>query len=207
MVRQNHVGPEHYLLALLAQPSLATEVLSELGLTYERLRGKLDELKTVNGRRRRYRASGWTTVNPAAYETAGWANGFAAASGRPRPNPQDWLLAIVYQDPGFVASILAGLGVSTHAIVDRLRLRGVAVPEHEVPLYRPWRGHREVEVARAEWQAVVDLLSERHPPGSEWRWGFNSRRDRPGRIQFSSEEDIDLLTIVAEATTTGSRAS
>jgi len=54
-------------------------------------------------------------------------------------------------------------------------------------------------VARSEWQAVVDLLCERHPPGSEWRWGFNSRRDRPGRVQFVAEDGIRLDAIVAEA--------
>jgi hypothetical protein len=45
---------------------------------------------------------------------------------------------------------------------------------------------------------VADLLSEKHPPGSEWRWGFNSRKDRPGKIQFAAEDGIDLDAIVAE---------
>ncbi len=46
---------------------------------------------------------------------------------------------------------------------------------------------------------VVDVLSDRHPPGSEWQWGFNSRKDRAGKIQFSAEDGIDLDAIVAEA--------
>jgi hypothetical protein len=31
------------------------------------------------------------------------------------------------------------------------------------------------------------------------RWGFNSRRDRPGKIQFVAEDGIDIDAIVAEA--------
>ena len=71
----------------------------------------------------------------------------------------------------------------------------VVAPEE----YRPWHSFRTTEVARAEWKAVVSLLQERHPPGSQWRWGFNSRKDRPGKIQFSAEDGIDLEAVVAEA--------
>ena len=198
-LRQNHIGPEHYLLALIAEPSVATEVMRELGVTHERLAARLGELKTVNGRRPRYRASGWTTVNPAAHEVAAWARGVAAGRGRRRPAPEDWLLAVIYQGANLVASVLDGLGVSLPAVTEALRRQGVWTPDFAPESYRPWRGNHRVEVARSEWQAVVDLLCERHPPGSEWRWGFNSRRDRPGRVQFVAEDGIRLDAIVAEA--------
>jgi hypothetical protein len=64
---------------------------------------------------------------------------------------------------------------------------------------KPWKGVREVEVARSERQTVVEVLAEKHPPGSEPRWGFKSRPDRPGKIQFVAEELIDLDAVVDEA--------
>jgi ATP-dependent Clp protease ATP-binding subunit ClpA len=196
-LRHNWLGPCHYLLALAAEPSLATEAMAELGLTRDRLAEGFGPMNTVNGRRIRYFKSKWITTNPAAHNMQGWAKGFAAASGRRKPSPEDWLLAIIYRDRGMVGSVLHELGVSFAAIVDALRRRGVKVPDFEPEEYRPWRGHYTVEVARSEWQAVVDALSDKHPAGSEWRWGFNSRRDRPGKIQFSAEDGIELEAIVA----------
>jgi ATP-dependent Clp protease ATP-binding subunit ClpA len=197
-LRQNWLGPEHYLLALLSEPSGATEVMAERGVTYERLAAHLGALIPVNGRRVRRVAPTWITTNPAAHDVRGWARGFAARAGRRRPTAEDWLLAIAYAD-GLGASVLHELGVSAAAIVQALRRRGVETPGFEPEEHRPWRGAREVEVARSEWQRVADLLSAKHPPGSEWRWGFNSRKDRPGKIQFAAEEGIDLEAIVAEA--------
>jgi ATP-dependent Clp protease ATP-binding subunit ClpA len=206
-LRQNWLGPEHYLLALLAEPSIATEVLAALNVTHERLAAQLSGLKTVNGRRIRYVESKGIMTNPAAHAVTGWAKGYAAARGRKRPTPEDWLLAIVYRDPSLVASILHELGVSGAVVVKALRRRGVKTPEFEPAAYRPWRGRRALEVARSEWRAVVDVLSAKHPPGSEWQWGFNSRNDRAGRVQFSAEDGIDLDAIVAEARAGQSRGS
>jgi ATP-dependent Clp protease ATP-binding subunit ClpA len=198
-LRQNWLGPCHYLLAVVAEPSVATEALAELGVTHDHLAQAFGAMNTVNGRRIRYIKSKLITTNPAAHDVSGWARGFAAASGRRKPSPEDWLLAIVYGNNGMVNSVLHELGVSAATIVDALRRRGVRVPEFEPEEDRPWRSPRSVEVTKSEWQTVVDALSEKHPPGSEWQWGFNSRKDRPGKIQFSAEEGIDLEAIVAEA--------
>jgi ATP-dependent Clp protease ATP-binding subunit ClpA len=198
-LRQNWLGPCHYLLAVLAEPSTATEAMGELGVTHDRLAQGVAAMSIVNGRRTPYIKSKGTTLNPAAYAVRGWADGFATASGRQRPSPEDWLLATIYRNNDMVSAVLHELGVSAAVIVDALRRRGVKVPDFEPEVHRPWRGDRIVEVAKSEWQAVVDALHEKHPAGSEWRWGFNSRRDRPGKIQFIAEEGIDLEAIVAEA--------
>jgi ATP-dependent Clp protease ATP-binding subunit ClpA len=198
-LRQNWVGPCHYLLALLAEPSAATDAMAELGITHDRLAPALGAMETVNGRRRRYVKSAWTTTNPASHAVSGWAAGFAAASGRQQPSPEDWLLAIVYRNNDMVSGVLHEFGVATAEVVDALRRRGLKVPDYEPEVHRPWRGLRTAEVTKSEWQAVVDTLGEKHPPGSEWRWGFNSRKDRPGKVQFIAEEGIDLDAIVAEA--------
>jgi ATP-dependent Clp protease ATP-binding subunit ClpA len=123
-LRHNWLGPCHYLLALAAEPSLATEAMAELGLTRDRLAEGFGPMNTVNGRRIRYFKSKWITPNPAAYDVIGWAMGFAAASGRQKPNPEDWLLSIIYRNNGMVGSVQHGLGVSSAAIIDALRRRG-----------------------------------------------------------------------------------
>lgn len=198
-MRQSWVGPEHFLLAVLAEPGVVREVLAGLGLTHDRLATALAGMKIANGKRLRYFASKGATTNPAAHQVIGWAQGFAAASGRMKPKPEDWFLAIAYGDCGVAESIVHTLGLSTAALVQAVGAAGVRVPDYLPTETRPWRGHREVEIDRAEWQAVSALLSKQHPPGSDWRWGFNSRRDRPGKVQFLAEDGIDLESIVSEA--------
>jgi ATP-dependent Clp protease ATP-binding subunit ClpA len=198
-LRQNWLGAEHYLLAVLAEPGVATDVMAELGVTHEGVASRLARTKTVNGRRIRYLASKGIATNPRAHDVNGWANGFAAAAGRQKPSPEDWLLATLYEGGGIVWSVLRELGVSAATVVDVMRSRGIRTPDFNPDEDPPWRGHHEVEVAKSEWQDVVDVLNEKVPPSSALRWGFNSRRDRPGKIQFVSEDGIDLDAIVVEA--------
>ena len=201
LLRQNWLGAEHYLLAVLAEPGVATDVMVELGVTHEGVANQLARIKTVNGRRIRYLASKGITTNPRAHDVSGWANGFAAAAGRKKPSREDWLLAALYEGGGVVWTVLRELGVSAAAVVDVMRRRGIRTPDFNPDEDPPWRGHHEVEVAKSEWQDVVDILNEKVPPISGLRWGFNSRRDRPGKIQFAAEDGIDLDAMVAEART------
>jgi ATP-dependent Clp protease ATP-binding subunit ClpA len=198
-MRQNWLAAEHYLLAVLAEPGVATEVMADLGVTHEGVAGQLDRMNTFNGRRIRYLESKGISTNPRAHDVSGWATGFAAAAGRKVPSREDWLLATLYEGGGIVWTVLRELGVSAAAVVDAMRQRGVRTPAFNPDVDRPWQGHHEVEVARSEWEKVVDVLNERIPPGSNLRWGFNSRRDRPGKIQFVAEDGIDIDAIVAEA--------
>ena len=198
-LRQNWLGAEHYLLAVLVEPGVATDVMSELGVTHEGVARELARMKTVNGKRIRYVASKGIATNPRAHDVNGWANGFAAAAGRHEPSSEDFLLATLYEGGGIVWTVLRELGVSAAAVVDVMRRRGIRTPDFNPDEDPPWRGHHEVEVAKSEWQDVVDILNEKVPPISGLRWGFNSRRDRPGKIQFAAEDGIDLDAIVAEA--------
>jgi hypothetical protein len=198
-LRQNWLGPEHFLLAGLAEPSIATEAMAKLGVTHEWVAGKLALMSTLNGRKIRYFQSRGITSNPRSHDVSGWANGFAAAAGRPKPTPEDWLLATVYEGGAIVAGVLRELGTSTAAVIELLRRRGIKTPDFLPDEERPRLGHREVEVDKSEWQDVVDVLSDRVQPSSRLRWGSNSRRDRPGKIQFAAEDGIDLDAIVLEA--------
>src|SRR5262249_5050980 len=80
----------------------------------------------------------------------------------------------------------------------RLASRGMSVPEFAPVEYQPWRRPRTVYVSKKELQPILDLLSKKHPPGSEWKWGFNWV-GKPRRGRISAEEGIDLDAIVAEA--------
>jgi hypothetical protein len=202
--RLNHgwIGPEHYLLALLAEPSVATEALGDLGVTHDRV---FEYLQTREGDpdwpEPRYDAQKGLSPNPAAYKLAARAEGFAFAGGHRSPAAEHWLLAMVYAEEE-VAPLLHQLGASQQAVLGALRQRGIGVPDVDPPAYRPWRGHRRVEVTEAELRPVIDLLMERYPPGAEWRWGFNwrpSEPDEPRRAWVGSEEGLDLEAIVAEA--------
>jgi hypothetical protein len=191
------VGPEHYLLALVAAPSAATQALAELGITYDRLVDDLASL-AVGPEWPRYDGKG-LSPNPAAYKLEARAEGLALAWGHRWPAPEHWLLAMVYDDSCWVIGRLHHLGATQPAIVDALRRRGVRVPEVEPPLYRPWRGRHHVEVDEAELKPLLDLLIRQHPPGSRWRWSFNWLPGQPRRARVDAEEGIDLDQALAEA--------
>ena len=99
--RLNHgwIGPEHYLLALLAEPSVATEALGDLGVTYDRVR---EYLQTSEGDPDwpdpRYDAQKGLSPNPGAYRLEARAEGFAFAWGHRSPEAEHWLLAMVYAE-------------------------------------------------------------------------------------------------------------
>jgi hypothetical protein len=136
--------------------------------------------------------------NPAAYKLEGRVEGLALAWGFRSPEPEHWLLAMVYEEHGLVRVLFRQLGATSAAILDALRRRGARVPDVDPPVYRPMRGHRRVEIDEAELQPMIDLLIQRHPPGSEWRWGFNWLADEPRRTRVDSEDGIDLDGILAE---------
>jgi hypothetical protein len=186
-------GPEHFLLAVLAEQSVASEALNGLGVTYEQLR---ERLRTRGDDPDLPTARNGITLNPAGHRLVGWARGFAAAGGSSTPRPEHWLVALLYTDDRAAMS-LHPFGVTAQAVVDALDGSGVPVPVYPPAAYRPWRGVHHVSVAEEERRPIVDLLLERHPPGSEWRWGFN-RVGEPRRCRITAEEGIDLEAIVAE---------
>jgi ATP-dependent Clp protease ATP-binding subunit ClpA len=193
------VGTEHYLLALLGEPSVATEALAELGITYDRV---LDKLR--NGPSDpdwpppRYERGKGLSPSAATYKLQARAEGFAFAWGYGRPQPEHWLLAMVYDDHG-MAGRLHDLGAAQPAILDALRRRAVRVPEADPPRYRPWRGRQRVEVEEAALKPLIDLLIQQHPPGSQWRWGFNWLPGQPRRARVIAEEGIELDALLTQA--------
>ena len=194
------VGPEHFLLAVLAAPSVATDVLNGLGVDHERVAGFLRTREhRPNGPPPRYDPDkGLTGPNPAGHKLTGRAEGLAVAWGRGTPSAEDWLVAMVY-DSGSIASLLHALSTTQEAVLAQLRAGRVQVPDVDPPWYRPWRGRGEAEVSPDELGPLLRLLKERHPPGSEWRWGFNWIVGEPRRAIVIAEEGIDLTGLVDES--------
>jgi hypothetical protein len=198
------IGTEHVLLALWDEPSVAVEALEELGVTRE---GAEEHARAV-GRAEppgpAYDPATGQSPNPAWYGLAGMAEGLALAAGRRRPRPEHFLLAMVYGEHD-VAPLLEEAGSSQEALLAALARRGVAVPEVDPPVYRPYRGFYRVDVSEAELKPMLKVLGERHPPGSEWRWGFNwypagpEEEGGPRRAWVGGEEGIDLEAALAAA--------
>jgi hypothetical protein len=193
------IGTEHFLLALLATPSTAQEVLLELDVTYEAAQELVREV---------HAASEWplpdhqvedgVSPNPAAYQAMGRAEGFAVASGHRAPESEHWLLALVWSDHGAMNELFA-LGATQDRVLEGLRRRGVSVPDVDPPPYRRWREGQTIEVDGNELQLIIDVLNERHPAGSEWRWGFNMVPGEQERRRVDAEDGVDLESAVREA--------
>jgi ATP-dependent Clp protease ATP-binding subunit ClpA len=197
------IGPEHVLLALFDAPSTATQALEELGVTREQVEEAARALGPSDPPPPPYDPEKGLYPNPAWYKLTGCAKGLALASGHHRPEPEHFLLSMIYSEDA-IAPLLHRLGSSQQDLLDALARRGVRVPEVDPPLYRPWRGHQRIEVTEAELEPVLDVLTERHPPGSEWRWGFNWLPDGPAegaprRARVDGEEGIDLDAALAAA--------
>lgn len=195
LLDEGWLGPEHFLLALLVEPSDAADALADAGVTHQRLADQVRSMRSVGGA---FDPKVGSSPNPAANRLMGCAIGFAAASGERQPAPRHWLLAMLYVDDR-VAMHLHSLGVSAAAVLGSLRSRGVSVPDVEPHVYRPWRGSQFIEIDEPELEPALDLLGRRHPPGSEWQWGFNWLPGEPRRAIIHAEAGIALDAIVVEA--------
>jgi hypothetical protein len=205
-LEQGWIGPEHVLLALFDEPSVATEALEELGVTRALAEESARGYSRSDPPAPPYDPDKGLSPNPAWYKLTGCAKGLALASGRRQPEPEHFLLAMVYGEHE-VGPMLHGLGSSEQALLEVLARRGVPVPEVDPPAYRPLRGFHRIEVTEAELKPMLDILIERYPPSSDQEWGFNwlpgdPGADGPRRAWVGGEEGVDLDAALAAARTT-----
>jgi ATP-dependent Clp protease ATP-binding subunit ClpA len=204
-LEQGWIGTEHVLVALFDDPGPAAEALEELGITRELAEESARGYSRSDPPPPAYDPDKGLSPSPAWYGLNGCAKGLALASGRRRPRPEHFLLAMVYGEHT-VGPLLHELGSDERALVDALARRGVPVPEVDPPAYRPWRGRHRIDVTEAELKPLLKVLIERYPAGSEnQRWGFNwypadpQDADGPRRAWVDGEESVDLDAALATA--------
>ncbi|HEY5272812.1 MAG TPA: Clp protease N-terminal domain-containing protein [Acidimicrobiales bacterium] len=204
-----HVGVEHLFVALLhGRPdATASEVLLGAGLDAEQLEAWLRAKHSTTERRQddahhdKPETSFWgRTIHPTPIltQTIGFAEGFAAAHQAAAPASTDLLVALLWDDRSRVGAMLRTQNLTREAIVAALVEQGLPLPIAALPpLPLPWHGMHRADIPRESLRTVLDALKDRHPPGSEFRWGFNANGESTWII---AEAGIDLRTLVVEVT-------
>lgn len=184
----NWLGTVHLLMALAhpATPTVASQVLEELGLRYDDMVARLPNP-------RRTRADDGIMTNPRYLMCVSFANALALAEGV-EVSGERGLLALAFLDNG---SDIAEHDLDPDEVYDELVSRGVTAPTlpppvAPMPLGPP--GPR-VYVPGVDFRAVTEALSEQSGTS---HWGWNVSQWRPGQYWIDSDE-IDAVAIVRAA--------
>jgi hypothetical protein len=190
------VGPEHGLLAILRGDPADTArlALEEAGLEAERFeQWYVESVGRSDPKPKRDPGRDGISPNPAWYGVLGRAEGLAAGVGVSDVRPVDLLLALLWDTREWLP--VTGLGVSREDVAASLGRAGVTLPATPPPdLDRPWRNPVRVDFPMSALGGVVEVLKQRHPPGSGLRWAIN--HDEAERAWAMAEEGIDLQVIV-----------
>lgn len=192
-LRQGFCTDDHFLLALLnpPQPTAASTVLHELGLTYE---GASEHVAVFAKKKRRDRG---TPSTPAFQLVLGWSQGIALGMNATEVTDEHVLLALVFGDLMGESSLLR-FDVDPEEVVSALKAKGVNTPSLTPPTslmplrgpYGPW-----VYFPVEQFQAVTQEVARRHPPGSIW-WGTNKSKWKKGYWYVHGEDEIPMEEIV-----------
>jgi ATP-dependent Clp protease ATP-binding subunit ClpA len=188
-------GGEHLLLAISREPSIARDVLGELGVTHERL---LEALQPAVGSADV--ASGEQpphsgTVSAVSFhDLSGCAVGLAAGLGAEQVRPEHVLLAIAWRPDRLAAQLLRSLGVEVQRLPAALAAKGVAVPTVPAPsppVEAAWGSRVDVPIEQLM-EVTHRLVAERLAPGTPF--GFN--HDGKGHAWVVAEQGVDLAAEV-----------
>lgn len=189
-------GGEHLLLAVSQEPSIARDVLGELGVTHERL---LEALQSAVGAAdagstgERPQHSG-TLSSVSFHDLSGCAVGLAAGLGAEQVRPEHVLLAVAWRPDYLAARLLRSLGIQAQRLPAALAAKGVAVPTVPPPSPAPevaWGPRVDVPIERLM-EVTHRLVAERLPPGTPF--GFN--HDGKGHAWVVAEQSVDLAAEV-----------
>ena len=190
---QHWMGPEHTLLGILRgdPEDPARRALEHAGVDAAMVEGWITRMDTGGGEQK----SG-VTPNPRWYTIEGRAEGMAAALGATEPGTVHFLLALLWDQRRW--NLTEAPGISREAIVSALAELGVTLPTGPLPeLDRKLTFTQYLEFPRSKSSEVLQLLAERHPPGSGPTFGFNNKDDETAWVR--AEDGIDLQRIVDEA--------
>ena len=182
------------MLGLARGDSLAARALRECGATHERLTDAYERLRARWEKEHPRAQRDWIQPNPAAYTLMGRSEGFAAAAGSIRVEPEHVLLALLWDPESVQSSMLRDVGARGAEVQHVLGRLGVDVPPVDPPSAdeRPW-GER-VWVPTDQFGRVLSSVMARLPEGS--RFGFNFTAD--GRAWMRADAHVDLQAIVDE---------
>jgi hypothetical protein len=168
---------EHLILALLnpPRPTPASEVLQELGLTYE---VAAERAKLLGGSTES--EGGGTSSTPVYQLISGFAQGAAVGLGAGELTDEHVLLAIVYGDPTGDQRF-TGFEVDADEVVAGLKSRGVPVPKLAPPVATTPHGPfgPMVYFPEDDFRAITQEIIKRYPPGTSL-WGTNQSWWKPG---------------------------
>jgi hypothetical protein len=187
-----YAGPEHFLLALLrpGEETVAAQALRDCGADYERLRSALVRAAAE----RRVEPNAGVSLNPAAQELVGRAEGLAAGLGAESVTAEHVLLALVWDaQRGWP---LVAAGTTREAVYVRLRAGGVRLAV-ELPTSREWPPGPEQRVYFPEEQLrdVLTKLPALLPPDADWGWNV----DGAYRAWVRTTGEVDLRALVRQA--------
>ena len=187
-------GGEHLLLALSREPSIARDVLAELGVTYERLREALQAGVGSEGAATDEPQHSGTLSSVSFHDLSGCAVGLAAGLGAGQVRPEHVLLAVAWRPDRLAAWLLRSLGVEVQRLPAALADKGVTVPTVPAPPPPPevaWGPQVDVPIEQLG-ELTHRLVAERLPPGTPF--GFN--HDGKGHAWVVAEQGVDLAAEV-----------
>jgi ClpA/ClpB-like protein len=194
---QHWMGPEHTLLGILRDDpeDVARRALERAGVDAAMVEGWIIRMNTDPPAAKTEAKSG-VRPNPRWYTIDGRAEGMAAALGAKEAGSVHFLLALLWDQRRW--HLTEEPGVSREAIVGALAELGVPLPAAPMPEFeRKLNFTQYVEFPRSQASEVLQILAERHPPGSGPTFGFNYKDDETAWIR--AEDGIDLQGIVDEA--------
>jgi ATP-dependent Clp protease ATP-binding subunit ClpA len=191
---RNVAGDDLFLLSLLelADDVPARAALEAEGVTLDRASA---EVRTEGDEASELLEG--LSFPPAFNAMLGRAQAFAATLGDGTIMPEHVLLAAIWDPSSGSSQLLWRLGVRRERIVERLRDRGIPVPDTAIPEQREIEMGERVWFDRPELSTILRGLGERLPPGT--RWGFNEEGDR---AWVWAEAHIDLDALVEDVRST-----
>ena len=187
-------GGEHLLLAISQEPSIARDVLGDLGVTHERLREALQSLGGSKGSAAGEQQRRGTLSSVSFHDLSGCAVGLAAGLGAEQVRPEHVLLAVAWRPDRLAAQLLRSLGVEVQRLPAALAAKGVTVPAVAPPSPPPevaWGPQVDVPIEQLS-EVTHRLVAERLPAGTPF--GFN--HDGKGHAWVVAEQGIDLAAEV-----------
>ena len=182
------LGPEHFLLALVASPSVVGDALRACELDYEQLREEIDRLPArYHGNRRPGSDSDrWPLwVRPPAQTTIARADGIAIGMGSPKIREAHLLLALLWERQTCLATkMLKRRGIGRERILEELRRRAIELPDVPLPTLPDWGPLFPVSE-----DEFVPLLKELRHAGKVYRTASKDGRHYVSIAQFSPQAD------------------